>query len=125
MKALLTVQAGFAMVGTLGLVVVMGFNPWYAVLPGLQIGFLVILGEFVGRARVWALTATIIAEGFALAGWVMQVLIGLLPTVDFTVNLVGLLTTLGLPVAVTVLCVRGLARSGRATAPPSTAVAGR
>jgi hypothetical protein len=98
------------MVGTLGLVVVMGFNPWYAVLPALQCVFLVILGEFVGRARAWALIATIIAEGFALAGWVVQVLLGLLPPVDFTVNLVGLLTMVGLPVAATVLCARGLAR---------------
>jgi hypothetical protein len=109
-KALLTVQAGFGLVGTLGLVVVMGFNPWYAVLPGLYTVFLVILGEFVGRARAWALTAAIIAEGFALAGWVLQVLVGLLPPVDFTVNLVGLLTMLGLPIAATVLCARGLAR---------------
>jgi hypothetical protein len=109
-KALLTMQAGFGLVGTLGLVVVMGFNPWYAVLPGLQCVFLVILGEFVGRPRNWALTATIIVEGVSLAGWIVQVLVGLLPPVDFTVNLVGLLTMLALPVAVTVLCARGLAR---------------
>ena len=108
-KALLTLQTGLGLLGTLGMVVIMGFDLRYALLPGLHSVVLLVLAGFAGRRRGWALTATIVLEGFALAGWLVQVLLGLLPQIDFTVNLVGLLTMLGLPVVVVVLCATCLA----------------
>src|SRR5689334_12921335 len=102
-KALLTLQAGFGLVGALGVVVLMGFDPAYAVVPVAHSIALLLLSSYVGRRRRWALTVTIVLEGFALAAWVGQVLVGLLPQVDFTVTLTGLLTMLILPVAVVLL----------------------
>ena len=123
-KALLTLQAGFGLLGTLGMVVIMGLDLRYALLPGLHSVVLLVLAGFVGRRRGWALTATIVLEGFALAGWLVQVLLGLLPQIDFTVNVVGLLTMLGLPVVVVVLCAICLAGidPGARRRPHATAV---
>jgi hypothetical protein len=63
--------------------------------------------------------ALIVVEGITLVGFWLQVLAGLLPFVDFTVNLVGLITGVGMPAAVIYLCARLLAAT-KARAPSYT-----
>jgi hypothetical protein len=107
--ALLVLQGAFGIVATLGMVLLMGGNPAYAVVPLAGCVVLFTLAGLVARRRRWALIAAIVVEGMALGGWVLQNLAGLLPQIDSTINLVGLLTTVGLPAAVVVLCARTLA----------------
>jgi hypothetical protein len=107
--ALLVLQGGFGIVAALGMVVVMGGNLAYAPVPLLGCVLLFTLAGFVTRRRRWALIAAIVVEGMALAGWLLQAFAGALPPIDFTVNLVGLLTTVCLPGCVIVLCARTLA----------------
>jgi hypothetical protein len=104
-RGLLVLQGAFGLTGTLGVVTLMGFNPVYAIAPVAHAALLMTLGALLERRR-WALVTTIVAEVLALAGWQLQLLLGLLPQVDFTVNLTGLLSTLALPLAVLVLCAR-------------------
>lgn len=107
--ALLLLQGGFGLLAALGMVVVMGGNVAYAPVPLLGCVLLFTLAGLVARRRRWALIVAIVVEGMALAGWLLQVFAGLLPPIDYTVNLVGLLTTVALPVCVVVLCSRALA----------------
>ena len=107
--ALLVLQGAFGIVATLGMLLLMGGNPAYAIVPLAGCVLLFTLAGLVARRRRWALVAAIIVEGIALAGWILQNLAGMLPVIDSTNTLVGLLTTVGLPAAVVVLCARTLA----------------
>lgn len=104
-RGLLVLQGAFGLTSTLGMLTLMGFDPLYAVAPLAHAALLMTLGALLERRR-WALVAAIVAEVLAIGGWQLQVLLGLLPQLDFTVNLTGLLTTLVLPVTVLVLCAR-------------------
>ncbi|MET7418559.1 hypothetical protein [Dactylosporangium sp. NPDC005555] len=104
-RGLLLLQGALGLTGTLGMLVLMGFNPVYAVAPVAHAALLITLGALLERRR-WALVATMVVEVCAVAGWQLQALLGVLPQLDFTVNLTGLLTTLVLPVTVLVLCAR-------------------
>ncbi|MEU0561182.1 hypothetical protein [Dactylosporangium sp. NPDC006015] len=105
LRGLLLLQGALGLTGTLGMLTLMGFNPVYAVAPVAHAALLMTLGGLLERRR-WALVATLVAEVLAVAGWEGQLLLGLLPQLDFTVNLTGLLTTLALPLTVLVLCAR-------------------
>lgn len=104
-RGLLVLQGAFGLTSTLGVLTLMGFNPWYAVVPVAHAALLMTLGALLERRR-WALVTVIVAEVLAVGGWELQLLLGFIPQLDFTVNLTGLLTTLALPVAVLVLCAR-------------------
>lgn len=106
-QGLLVLQGAFGLTSTLGIVTLMGFNPVYAVVPVAHAALLMTLGALLTRRR-WALVTALVVEVLAVAGWQLQLLLGLIPQLDFTVNLTGLLTTLALPVAVLVLCARRL-----------------
>lgn len=106
-------QAAFVVLAGLGELLLMHGNPLYLVLP---VAKAVLLGVFAGRVvagRRWAMVALIVVEGITLVGFWLQVLAGLLPFVDFTVNLVGLITGLAMPAAVIYLCARLYAGSPR------------
>lgn len=107
-RSLLLVQAAFGLLATLGIVVLMGFNPVYAVAPVLHATALLVLGRCVARSRRWASATVVVLELLALCGWELQFVLGLLPQLDFTVTLTGLLTTVALPLAVLLLCARQL-----------------
>lgn len=107
---LMLLQATFGVVATLGLLVLMGGNPAVTVVPLLYGAALLTLASRAVRRRRWALIATIVVEGGALGGVVLEWAVGLLPQVDFQPTITGLVTTIALPVAVIVLCARALAR---------------
>lgn len=104
-RGLLVLQGAFGLTSTLGVLTLMGFNPAYAVVPVVHAALLMTLGGLLRRRR-WALVTVVVVEVLAVAGWELQLLLGLLPQLDFTVNLTGLLTTLVLPVTVLVLAAR-------------------
>jgi hypothetical protein len=106
--ALLLLQAAFGIVATLGMLLLMGGRLVYALIPTLSWLVLFVLAGLVARRRRWAYVAAILVEGLSLAGWLLNVAVGVVPQIDVTVNLVGLLTEVGLPVAVLVLCTRAL-----------------
>jgi len=97
---LLLLQAGFEVLATLGMVVVMGGNVAYAIVPGLHAVALLLFASFVARGHRWAWWTVAAVEGLTLAGFQLNLVVGLLPQVQVTLTLVGLLTTVALPLAV-------------------------
>jgi hypothetical protein len=97
-------QVAFLVLAALGEVVLMGGNPAFLLLPVAKAVLLIVFATQALRRRRWALRALTVLAWITLVGFVLQLLIGLFPAVDFTVNLVGLMTNVALPVAVILLC---------------------
>jgi hypothetical protein len=74
---------------------------------------LFVLAAKVVSGRRWALITLIVLQVVTLTGFWLQLVAGILPWIDFTVNLVGLITNVALPVGVVWLCVTVL-RQGTA-----------
>lgn len=105
---LLTLQAALTLLGAVGLLLFMGSALYLAgsVLKGTV---LFLLATKIVRGRQWALVLTIAVEWVALLAVWAGVLIGLLPMFTPSMTMTGLLTEVGLPVAVMWLCARQLA----------------
>jgi hypothetical protein len=97
-------QAAFLLLGGVGEVLLMGGNPAYLVMPLAKMVLLFVFAAKALAGRRWALIAVIVLQGITLTGFWLQVGAGILPWVDFTVNLVGLITGLALPAATIYLC---------------------
>ncbi|GGM22003.1 hypothetical protein ACFFX1_00930 [Dactylosporangium sucinum] len=107
LRALLVLQAAFALTATLGMVALMAFDPAYAVVPALAATALFALAALLPRR--WALWTVLGLEGVALCGVWLQQVAALLPQLGSTVNLTALLTTIALPAVVLALTLRLLA----------------
>jgi hypothetical protein len=108
-------QIAFLLLGGVGEQLMMGGNPAYLVLPVAKVVLLFVLATKAVTGRRWALVTLMILQSLTVAGFVLQLGAGLLPMVDFSVNLMVLLTNLAMPVAVFWLCVVLLRRPGPAT----------
>jgi hypothetical protein len=97
-------QVAFLLLAAVGEVVLMAGNPLYLVVPVIKSVLLLVFATSALRQRRWALRGLYVFAWITLVGFVLQMLIGIFPAVDFTVNLVGLMTNVGLPVAVIWLC---------------------
>lgn len=75
-----------------------------------------------GPLRRWPLVLLIVAAQLAVIGYMLSNIVGVLPGVSDTVNLVGLLTNLGLPLAITWLAARSLAGWRRPPARPAPVI---
>lgn len=124
-------QVAFLLLGAAGESVLMGGSPGYLLLPVVKSVLLVVFATFAVRRRRWALRALVVLAWITLAGVVLQFLVGLFPAVDYTLNLVGLMTNVALPAAVIWLCrpylreirrARREARAARLAAAQVTAV---
>ena len=111
--ALVLLEGAFGLLAGLGMVVLMGGKPVYLLMPAAKLTALLILATNAIGGRRWAMIALIVAQAVSLLGFVLDVLVGLLPQVHFTINLVGLLTGVAMPVAVIRLCAKLLAASPR------------
>jgi hypothetical protein len=102
-------QGAFLLLAGLGEVLLMGGNPLYLILP---VGKLVLLCVFASHlAKRWGLVGILVLQAITLAGYWIQLLVGLLvPALDFTMNLVGLMTNLAMPVAIILICAPALTR---------------
>jgi hypothetical protein len=105
---LLLLQAALGVLATLGLLLLMGGNPVYLVVGFGGPVLLIILAGGVARRRRWALFTVAILEVVSLGAYYLNLLVGLLPQVDVTVNLVGLLAQVALPIAIVWQCLRVL-----------------
>ncbi len=103
---LLLVQAAAGLLAMLGELVFMGGSPLYALAPVTKTLVLLVFAALVVRGRRGALVGVVALQLLALTGFALGAVAGLLPQLDFTPTLTGLLTGVVLPVAVTVLCVR-------------------
>jgi hypothetical protein len=112
---LLMMQASAGLLGVLGLMVLTG-SPVVAVVPLAGPVAQVTLAICVGRGRRWAWAVVIAMETLFVYAFVAGGLLGLSPPVDMTVTLTGLLTRLGLPVALICLGVLELAAPTRPSA---------
>jgi len=97
-------QAAFIVLAGLGEMFLMGVNPAYVVLPVAKMVVLFVLAAKVVSGRRWAMIALIVVQAITLVGFWLQVGLGLLPGLDFTLNLVGLITNVAMPAAVLYLC---------------------
>ena len=98
-------EAAFVLLGGVGEMLLMGGSPLYLLLPIVKMVLLLVIGAKVVTGRRWAIATLLILQLITLTGWVLQVGAGvLLAFVDFTVNLVGLITNVALPAAVAWLC---------------------
>jgi uncharacterized membrane protein len=108
------VQVAAGLLAMAGAVIMTGGNPVYAVVPLLKaVAMLLVAGAVRRRGRRWALITLIVVELMTVVGFWISALAGLLRELDHTVNLVGLLTGIGLPVAICWLCAQLLAAQPR------------
>ncbi len=103
-------QAAFLLLAGLGEVLLMGGNPLYLGLPIAKMVVLFVFAAKVVSGRRWAMIALLVVQGITIVGFWLQVLAGMLPALDFTLNLVGLITNVGMPFAVIYLCATLIAR---------------
>jgi hypothetical protein len=111
-------QVAFILLAAVGEELLMGGSPAYLIMPLAKIVLILVFATKALRRRRWALRGLVILQWITLVGFGLQLIGGLLPWVDFTVNLVGLLTNLVLPLAVIWLCrpeLRSLKAAKRAT----------
>jgi hypothetical protein len=106
---LLVLQAALGALATLGLLLLMGGNPAYLAVGFGEPALLLVLAGRVARGRRWALVTVVVIETLSLAAFQLNVLLGVLPPVDMTVNLVELVSQVALPLAIVVQCLRARA----------------
>ena len=110
--SLVLLQCGFGVLASLSMMVLMG-NAVFLVLPLLKLVALLFIAGRAAAQRRWAMITMIAIQAVALAGYLLGAVLGLLPALTFTFNLVGLITGVSLPAAVIWLCARLLrARTG-------------
>ncbi|GIH02520.1 hypothetical protein Rhe02_05870 [Rhizocola hellebori] len=102
-RLLLLMTAGFTLLAMFGEIVLMA-SPWYAVLPIGKAILLLVLARKVAAQRRWALMATIVVSALGLTGFVASSLVGLIPQLDHTLTLTGLITQIALPITLILLC---------------------
>jgi hypothetical protein len=110
-------QVAFILLATVGELLLMGGGPAYLVLPSVKTVLLLVLAANVVGRRRWALITMIVVQSVTLLGFWVQLGLSLLPMVDATVNLVGLLTNVGMP-AIAIWQCAALLYARRQPAPP-------
>jgi hypothetical protein len=111
---LVLLQVAFVLLAAVGEVLLMAGNGAYFLMPVVKSAVLLWLATKVVSGRRWAMITLIVLQAVTLTGFVIQLLIGLSPALDFTVNLVGLLTGVVMPVVILRLCWRMAAQLRRA-----------
>jgi hypothetical protein len=116
-------EGGQVLLAGAGQTVAMGGNGLYLLFGALlAVGYAVAAGA-VARGRRWGRRALVGAEWVRLAGFAVSVLAGLLPWVESTVTLTGLLDGVVLPIAVILLARRVLPPARRQDAQTAAAPA--
>jgi len=115
-------QASFLLLAGFGEVLMMGGSAAYLVAPVAKLVLLVVLATKVVKGRRWAMVTLMVVQVITLVGFTIENLIGLLPGLDYSVNLVGLATNVALPITMVYLCAGLIDHSrrppGAVAAPP-------
>jgi hypothetical protein len=106
-------QVASLTLAAVGEALLMGGNGAFLLVPLVKVVMLVWLGAKIVTGRRWAMIAMIVVQSITLAGFAVQLMLSFVPTLGLTVNLVGVTTDLGLPVAMIVLCVRSSSSGSR------------
>jgi hypothetical protein len=106
-------QAGMGLLAALGQLLFTGANPLYLAAPLGRAALLVTAAAAATAGRRWGPVAVIVLQGLSVFGFWLSGLVGLLPWVDDTVTMTGLLGNVVLPAAMLYLAVRVLATAGR------------
>jgi hypothetical protein len=107
---LLVLQASAGLLGALGVVALMA-SPVHAVVALVGPVAQLTLAGFVARGRRWAWAVVVAMETVFVYALVLNGALGLVPQIDMTITLTGILTRLALPVAL--ICLGVLELSGR------------
>jgi hypothetical protein len=102
-------QAGMGLLAAAGQLLFTGANPLYLAAPLGRAALLVTAAAAATAGRRWGPVAVIVLEGLSVFGFWLSGLVGLLPWVDDTVTMTGLLGNVVLPGAMLYLAVRVLA----------------
>jgi hypothetical protein len=136
---LVLIEVAAGLLAALGQALLMA-SPLFLVVPVLKVVFLLVVSGRLVRGRRWAVVTMLVVHTLAIVGFGFGLVLGATPWFTASVTLTGLLTGLGVPLAVLWLCV-GLLRSGpdrpalpagpvagspwpHAAAPPAGALAG-
>ena len=111
-RLLLLITAGLTLLAMLGEIVLMG-SAVYAVVPVGTAILLMVLARKVAARRRWAMITTVVLAGVSLAGFTLSSLAGLLPQLDHTITLTGVVTEVALPLTLIVLSAGLLASTPR------------
>jgi len=111
-RLLLLMMAGLTLLAMFGEIVLMG-NLAYAAVPVIKATLLMLLARKVAVHRRWAMITTMVLCAMSLGGFTLSSLIGLLPQLDHTVTLTGLITEVALPLTLIVLSAQLLAATPR------------
>ncbi len=109
---LLLMSAGMTLLAMVGEIVLMG-SLLYAAVPVIKATLLMVLARKVAALRRWAMITTIVLSGMTLGGFTISTLIGLVPQLDHTDILTGLVTGVALPLTLIVVCAQLLASTRR------------
>ena len=111
-------QASFLVLAGLGEVLMMGGNPLYLVLPILKGVLLIVLGTSVVRHRTWSLVTLIVVQALTLLILPLQIIVGVIPFVDFAPSLTQLVSGVAMPVLMIIMCGMLIARRPKAKPQP-------
>ncbi len=97
---LLLLQGAIGMVAGIGFLVISQGNPLALVSGFGKPAFLFALAAGAVRGWQWTRKVTLVVEALSLVSFMASAVVGLLGEVDFTINLVTLITNVALPAAV-------------------------
>jgi hypothetical protein len=101
---LLLVQSGAILLAMLGELLFMAGLPFYAVAPLIRVILTLVFAALILRGHRGATIGTIALQGVSLIGFALGAVAGVLPQIDFTPTLTGLVTGVVLPIVVIVYC---------------------
>jgi hypothetical protein len=107
---LVLIEVAAGLLAALGQALFMA-SPLFLVVPVLKVVFLLVVSARLARGRRWAVVTMLVVHTLAIVGFGFGLVLGATPWFTASVTLTGLLTGLGVPLAVLWLCV-GLLRSG-------------
>ncbi len=107
---LVLIEVAAGLLAALGQALFMA-SPLFLVVPVLKVVFLLVVSARLVRGRRWAVVTMVVVHTLAIVGFGFGLVLGATPWFTASVTLTGLLTGLGVPLAVLWLCV-GLLRSG-------------
>jgi hypothetical protein len=107
---LVLIEVAAGLLAALGQALLMA-SPLFLVVPVLKAVFLLVVSGRLVRGRRWAVVTMLVVHTLAIVGFGFGLVLGATPWLTASVTLTGLLTGLGVPLAVLWLCV-GLLRSG-------------
>jgi len=102
---LVLIEVAAGLLAALGQALFMA-SPVFLAVPVLKTVFLLVVSNRLVRGRRWAVVTMLVVHTLALVGFGFGLVLGATPWFTASVTLTGLLTGLGVPLAVLWLCVR-------------------